>query len=94
MSRARHKSKDPVGKMMAEPAPTVAYAGGNSNVVKEAKARKKGGRVEKTVKGKKAKMRLDRPGRKAGGRCGSDKAPLSSAANTTTAPGRKEFPVS
>ena len=42
-----------------------------------------GGRVKKEmgkVEGKMAKMRLDRPGRKMGGRVGADKSPLSSAA--------------
>jgi hypothetical protein len=35
------------------------------------------------VSGKKTAMRLDRPGRKSGGRVGADCAPLSSAATTT-----------
>jgi hypothetical protein len=67
---------------------------GSSNVAKEAKERKKGGRVkdcmperkhggkvkeEHRVEGKLAKMHMGRPGRKAGGRVGSDKSPLSSA---------------
>lgn len=63
--------------------PKETYAGAGSNVIKEAEERKKGGRVKKEmgkVEGKMAKMRLDRPGRKMGGRVGADKSPLSSAA--------------
>lgn len=47
--------------------------------------RKHGGRLkeEHRVEGKMAKMRLDRPGRKAGGRVGADKSPLSSAAHVS-----------
>jgi len=64
------------------------YAGGHSNVVKEADAHKRGGRVKHKkdggkVEGAKSRMRLDRPGRKTGGRVGADSAPLSSAAKTT-----------
>jgi hypothetical protein len=33
--------------------------------------------------GKKSMMRLDRPGRKSGGRVGADKSPLSAAASTS-----------
>lgn len=72
------------------------YEGGNSGTAKEAKsgsepdekespARKKGGKVE----GKMAKMRLDRPGRKAGGRVGADKAPLTEAAKSSQPKSRK-----
>lgn len=35
------------------------------------------------ISGKKSMMRLDRPGRKMGGRVGADCSPLSSAATTT-----------
>lgn len=62
----------------------------DSNVAKEAKERKKGGRVSKDsarVEGKMAKMRLDRPGRKSGGRVGCDKSPLSSAARLSSTAG-------
>lgn len=66
---------------------------------KEAKERKHGGRVkdcmperkhggkvkdEHRVEGKMAKMHMGRPGRKSGGRVGSDKSPLSSAANASS----------
>jgi len=70
----------------------ASYSAAN-NVEKEAEerkrggkcmpARKRGGRVkeEHRVEGKMAKMHMGRPGRKAGGRVGSDKSPLSSAHN-------------
>lgn len=95
MSRARHKktplgSGSGVGQLEKEPNVSKAYDGGGSNVIKEAKARKHGGRAEKMIKGKKAKMRLDRPGRKHGGRVGADKSPLSSAANASAPAGHKE----
>jgi len=63
--------------------PKEVYSGAGSNVIKEAEERKRGGRVKKEVgkvEGKMSKMRLDRPGRKSGGRVGADKSPLSSAA--------------
>ena|SRR6185312_823486 len=66
-----------------------AYDAQGSNVEKEADEKKRGGRVkrkhggrtkdEHRVEGKMAKMHLGRPGRKAGGRVGADKSPLSSA---------------
>jgi hypothetical protein len=49
----------------------------------EGDERKRGGKVKKKhgmmPEGKKAKHRMDRPGRKSGGRVGSDRSPLSSA---------------
>lgn len=65
--------------------------GGNPNVIKEAEERKKGGRAKRKHGGKSVEMhmghkahhRLDRPGRKRGGRIGADKSPLSSAHNAT-----------
>ena len=64
-----------------EPAKTKAvHGGGDPDVFDEAKA---GGKIKKkketAMHGAKAKHRLDRPGRKMGGRCGADKSPLSSA---------------
>lgn len=69
------------------------YGGGESNVAKEAEERRHGGSVHAKVKkesmhhmhaeGGRAKHRLDkfrRGGRAKGGRTGSDKHPLSSAA--------------
>lgn len=92
MSRARHKKSDG-GKVDSDKAPTEVYAGKGSNVEKEADddkdggemkkggrvKRAKGGKVEHKVEGEPAKRRLDRPGRKRGGACGSDMSPLSSA---------------
>jgi hypothetical protein len=64
------------------PAPNPPVISGNPKVVKSAKGQTHfadGG----VVTGKKTAMRLDRPGRKMGGRVGADCAPLSSAAATT-----------
>lgn len=66
----------------------VMEAGGNPKVMEEVKERKKGGRVEKKagkMHGELSRHRLDRPGRKRGGRVGADMNPLSSAHNTTSA---------
>jgi len=72
------------GVVDKDPNPREVYAGSGSNVVKEAEERKRGGRVKKKdvgeIGGKMSKMRLDRPGRKMGGRVGADRSPLSSAA--------------
>lgn len=80
---------------MPEPDVEDAYAGGKSNVKKEADGdeRKKGGKVHKKsggaakkevgkVEGEHKKHRLDRPGRKRGGGVGADVTPLSSANKT------------
>lgn len=73
------------GVVAKDDAPKDVYAGGESPTRKEADERKDGGRVKKKLKdggkveGKKTKMRLDRPGRKSGGRVGADSGPLSSA---------------
>lgn len=72
--KARHKKRSSGGAI---------EAGGNPEVFKEAKERKRGGRAMK-MEGAAAKMRLDRPGRKTGGRVGADKSPLSTAARTTS----------
>jgi len=70
------------GVVAADPPVTTAYSGGGSKVAAAAMKRKRGGAVvaEAKPEGKFAKMRLDRPGRKTGGRVGCDSAPLSSAA--------------
>jgi hypothetical protein len=82
------------GVVPKDESPKEVYAGAGSNVVKEADERKDGGRVKKKeggkVEGKKAKMRLDRPGRKMGGRVGADRSPLSEAARTTDRSDAKE----
>lgn len=76
------------GVVPKDDSPKDVYAGGESNVKKEADERKDGGRVKKKkdeakVDGKMSKMRLDRPGRKSGGRVGADSSPLSSAAKVS-----------
>ena len=76
------------GVVPKDESPKDVYAGASSNVRKEADERRDGGRVKKAkemgkVEGKKAKMRLDRPGRKSGGRVGADSSPLSTAAKTS-----------
>ena len=68
------------GKTPADTTPPLVS--GNPKVAASAKGKSKfadGG----VVMGKKAAMRLDRPGRKMGGRVGADCAPLSSAASTS-----------
>lgn len=54
----------------------VFYAGGNSNVAKDAAKRKSGGKVV-SMDGEKSKPRLDKRAR--GGKVGADKSPFSSA---------------
>ena len=73
------------GNFADDKAPSDVYAGAGSNVVKEAKEKKSGGRAKRkhggmAVHGAAAKKRADRSARKSGGRAGSDKNPLSSAA--------------
>lgn len=75
------------GVVVKDASPKDIYAGAASNVVKEADERQKGGVVRKRKEmgkpdGKLTKMRLDRPGRKTGGRVGADRSPLSAAART------------
>lgn len=97
MSRARHKSGG--GVMDSDKSPTDTYAGGSSNVKMEAEEKKNGGRTKRKFKdggsidGMPGKKRMDRPGRKSGGRIGADKAPLSTAAKITPASGH-DAPVS
>ena len=75
MSKARHKRA-----MGGETGGGEWYTGKGSEVAKEAEEKKKGGAVRHHGEGEKAKMRHDRPGRKRGGRIGSDKMPLTTAA--------------
>ena len=88
--RAAHakggKADNPMtGDWAHDEAPSEVYAGAGSNVVKEAKEKKSGGRAKRkhggmAVHGAAAKKRADRSARKSGGRAGSDRNPLSSAA--------------
>lgn len=61
------------------PTPEPRLVSGDPKVAAEAKSKYKDGGV---VDGKQSAMRLDRPGRKMGGRVGADCAPLSSSATT------------
>lgn len=80
----RHKKRASGGVALKEPTPSEVYAGGGSNVLKEARAKHaKGGKAMGCADGGKAKMRLDRPGRKRGGGVGSNMKPLSTAATVS-----------
>lgn len=96
---ARHHKKAEGGRVASREEPPDRDFSKNAEVEKDAEERKHGGRVKKKHEGKKhehekkheghmaeghaAKRRMDRPGRKRGGRCGADMSPLSSAHNTT-----------
>lgn len=98
MAHRKHKAEG--GKLDAgvkahDEAPSEVYAGAGSNVVKEAKEKKRGGRAMKHVghvAGHKGKARADRPARKAGGRVGCEKSPFSSAHHGTEPKGHKSMP--
>ncbi len=74
---ARHKKKASGGG--------IKVAGGNPNVIAEAEEKKRGGRSMGKMHGGMSKRRIDRPGRKSGGRVGADKSPLSSAHSNSSA---------
>jgi hypothetical protein len=74
---------DPTGKFDANPTPSDVYAGEDSNVLAEAKKRKKGGKVM----GEKAMSRCDRAPRKSGGKVGAESSPLTAANKTSNRPG-------
>lgn len=81
--KARHKkaaggSTDPIGHKVKDESPKMVYGGADSNVVKEARARKKGGKCG----GAPAMKRMDRKPRKAGGSCTVN--PFSEAKNTSS----------
>ena len=89
--KARHKkaaggSTDPIGHKVKDEGAKTVYAGGDSNVVKEARAMKKGGKVE----GKAAMKRADRKPRKSGGSCTVN--PFSEAKNTSSPRPNMESP--
>lgn len=88
------------GVVVGDKSPTEVYAGAGSNVVKEAKERKRGGscgyesggkamakKAAAKVEGKKAMDRLDRPKRATGGKIGANEKPFSTAAHTSNRPG-------
>lgn len=72
------KGKSASGKGFSGPKP--AKIAGNADVFAEV-GRKHGGKTKHVgaMSGAKAKHRLDKPGRKFGGRAGADRSPLSSA---------------
>lgn len=74
------------GVVEKNPAPSDVYAGANSNVVKEAKERKRGGKTMAKDCGDKAKGRMDRAPRKSGGRT---MGLMSAAAKGVAPKGRK-----
>lgn len=84
------KGKKPSGTLSVSAGPAtphkadggrIANAGGNPNVFEAARKRKFGGRTNGgAIGGAASRPRLDRPGRKLGGRTGSNAAPLSTAA--------------
>lgn len=74
------------GVEVSDDTPSMAYAGGDSNVLKEAKKYKRGGKIKHVdAHGHASKHRLDRPARKSGGRMTS---PFSAAHNVKTPAGR------
>ena len=92
MSRARHhEEKHHEGHKRAKGGRVDMKVSGTPDVFEEADERKHGVKVKKKMKhmgkaeGMKPKHRMDKPGRKRGGRVGADKAPLSSAHASTGA---------
>lgn len=76
MSRARHMARKDGGSVKE-----VAYNAADSNVMKEAKERKRGGKV--MGEGEMPKKHHGKPGRARGGRIGANLMPLSTAARVT-----------
>lgn len=95
MSKARHHMKRASGGGIGDVPETgkkMVYAGADSNVLKEAEKRKRGGKVgakaPAMVEGKAPKHhRLDRPGRKRGGAVGADSSPMTEASRLSCPPG-------
>lgn len=89
-----HHPRKAGGKVEPEITPKPYNAQG-SNVEKEAEEKKHGGKVKRArggkaehhVEGHAGKHRLDRPGRKRGGRAGADMSPLTTASKITNADG-------
>lgn len=89
------------GDWAHDESPSEVYAGAGSNVVKEAREKKHGGRTKRkhggnvhsmgAVHGEHSKHRADRSKRKSGGRTGSNMNPLSSAAHGTQPSGHKSY---
>lgn len=100
MKAAKKSAESPKkGVVVGDHAPKTVYAGEGSNVIKEAKERRKGGSCYEAggkamakksaakVEGKKAMDRLDRPKRATGGKIGANERPFSTAATTSNRPG-------
>ena len=92
--RKAHKRGGKVseGTEVRDETPSMVYAGKDSNVLKEAARKKRGGALKAKhvdAHGDMAKHRLDRPARKHGGQVGSDMSPFSSAHNVKTPAGRE-----
>jgi hypothetical protein len=89
-----HHHRKAGGKVEPEITPKP-YNAQRSEVEKEAEEKKHGGKVKRAhggktehhVDGMKGKHRLDRPGRKRGGRAGADMSPLTTASKVTNAQG-------
>jgi hypothetical protein len=95
--RKAHKRGGKVsqGQEIHDDTPSMVYSGKDSNVVKEAAHKKRGGALKAKhleAHGDHAKHRLDRPARKHGGKVGSDMSPFSSAHNVKTPAGREVGP--
>ena len=94
--KGKHKAKGggvEEGVEASNKSPSMVYAGKDSNVVKEAEERKRGGRAKKKdggkVDGYRHGGRADRRPRAAGGRTGAENRPMSGAHSTSERPGAK-----
>ena len=85
--RARHK-KALGGASSEKDGKEVEYNAQGSEVMKEAKEKKHGGKAVGKMHGGAAKHRLDKRAR--GGRTGSDKSPFASSTHTTPSKSMKE----
>jgi hypothetical protein len=95
--KGRHKAKGGRTDMLVSGNPDVIKEAEGKEDYAEGDEKKRGGRAKKRATGGKVpaktiglmtggavRPRGDRPGRKTGGRVGADRAPLSSAHNTTS----------
>jgi hypothetical protein len=105
MSRARHeeekkkreeeheREEHAAGGHVEPEVKPKPYNAEGSEALKEAEEKKRGGRMKKKrgghVPGEEKRHRLDRPKHKSGGRIGSDKSPLTSAAHVRDAEDHK-----
>ncbi len=95
MGHKEHHHRKDGGKVEPDQKEPKPYNAVGSEVEKEAEEKKHGGKVKRKRgghvmehgEGEKAKHRLDRPGRKRGGRAGADMSPLTTASKVTNAEG-------